>query len=199
MIDAIFSMTRDGGWSLIAIIATSTFAWSLVLWEWLRLREYVAPRADEVTHLIEHVKPRDAEVNGPAGFLASVRELLPRRSGLSRESFETRVFPALRQEVVAIERPLGVLWVLTASLPLLGLLGTVLGMKTTFVALTGAQTIGVDTIASGISQALITTQAGLILAVPLWLAHGVLAFRVRRRTDEMTLLLKKIETAVCID
>ncbi len=58
-------------------------------------------------------------------------------------------------------------FVLIGAAPLIGLLGTVSGMLTTFSGLSGAtQSTPLDVISRGISEALITTQAGLIIAVP---------------------------------
>lgn len=73
--------------------------------------------------------------------------------------------------------------VLTAAAPLTGLLGTVLGMLGTFDGL-AQQASGVPAtglVASGISQALITTQAGLVIAIP----ASILLNRIRRKRDAM--------------
>lgn len=66
-----------------------------------------------------------------------------------------------------VHRRLPVLSVLIALAPLSGLLGTVAGMLTTFAGMTSASTTKpIDSISTGISQALITTQAGLLMAIP---------------------------------
>ncbi|MBC2607959.1 MotA/TolQ/ExbB proton channel family protein [Pelagicoccus albus] len=81
--------------------------------------------------------------------------------------------------------------ILTGTAPLTGLLGTVAGMLSTFGGLsTGAGGETVDVVAGGISQALITTQAGLIVAIP---AYIIIA-SIKRRRDEMELFLSKLET-----
>lgn len=70
---------------------------------------------------------------------------------------------------------------LITTAPLLGLLGTVMGMLTTFSGLaisTGGSTV--DQIASGISEALITTQTGLIIAIP---AYVIATFILKRRNQ----------------
>lgn len=66
-----------------------------------------------------------------------------------------------------------------AALPLLGLLGTVLGMMQTFDALRSPD-VAEQLLARGIAGALVTTQAGLVLAIPLWIAGRVLESRFRR-------------------
>jgi len=64
------------------------------------------------------------------------------------------------------ERYLNILRALVACSPLLGLLGTVKGMITTFIALGGHGVASMDMLSTGISEALITTQVGLIVAIP---------------------------------
>ncbi len=64
------------------------------------------------------------------------------------------------------EQRLGILRALVVCAPLLGLLGTVKGMITTFVALGERGVASMDMLSVGISEALITTQVGLIIAIP---------------------------------
>lgn len=74
-----------------------------------------------------------------------------------------------------------------AAAPLLGLLGTVRGMIETFGALTAGDTAS-GTVAGGISQALVSTQYGLLIAVPAYLASRLLDARATRLRDEYTRL-----------
>ncbi len=90
-----------------------------------------------------------------------------------------------------IERTRRFLLILTGTAPLMGLLGTVTGMLSTFRGLsssTGGQTV--DLVASGISEALITTQTGLVIAIPAY----VIAYRIARKRDEMQACLMSMET-----
>ena len=84
------------------------------------------------------------------------------------------------QDMEKIQRRLPFLAVLIATAPLLGLLGTVSGMLTTFQGINqpGAAT-PLDTVSAGISEALVTTQAGLVIAVP---ASFLLVFLRTRAT-----------------
>lgn len=84
----------------------------------------------------------------------------------------------------------GFLLVLVTTAPLMGLLGTVMGMLTTFSGLavsTGGSTV--DQIAAGISEALITTQTGLIIAIPAY----VMATLIQKRRNEMEACLTTME------
>lgn len=83
------------------------------------------------------------------------------------------------------------LLILVTTAPLMGLLGTVMGMLTTFSGL-AVSTAGstVDQIAAGISEALITTQTGLIIAIPAY----VMATMIQKRRNEMEACLTTMET-----
>ena len=86
----------------------------------------------------------------------------------------------IRQEGFA-KRHIGAIAVLAAVAPLLGLLGTVGGMITTFTVIAKFGTGNAKALASGISEALITTQTGLVVAVP-----GLfLASYLQRRSDRL--------------
>ena len=92
---------------------------------------------------------------------------------------------AILAELPTLERGLATLAVFAAVAPLLGLLGTVTGMIETFRAITVHGAGDPRILSAGISEALITTEAGLIVAVPLLLVHTWLARRVRKIVAHM--------------
>ena len=96
------------------------------------------------------------------------------------ESLQLKLDQAILADVPGLERGLSTIRVLSAVAPLLGLLGTVIGMIATFQAITLFGTGDPKLMADGISQALITTVLGLVVAVPLVLIHSMLAGRSRR-------------------
>ncbi|MDT8391878.1 MAG: MotA/TolQ/ExbB proton channel family protein [Lentisphaeria bacterium] len=103
----------------------------------------------------------------------------------------------IRREAADWHRGLAFLGTIGMSLPLLGLLGTVRGMMKTFASLTETEATRSATLLSGgISEALLTTQAGLIAAVPILLLHGVLAARIRRGISHCAWRLKELSDDV---
>ncbi|MBE0488523.1 MAG: MotA/TolQ/ExbB proton channel family protein [Halomonas sp.] len=96
------------------------------------------------------------------------------------EVLEARLDEAVLAELPQLERGQSLVKLLAAVAPLLGLLGTVLGMIVTFQAITVYGTGDPQLMAGGISQALVTTVLGLITAVPLLFAHTALATRSRQ-------------------
>lgn len=95
------------------------------------------------------------------------------------ELLEARLDEAVLKELPAIERGQGIIKLLAGVAPLLGLLGTVTGMIATFQAITAFGSGDAKLMASGISQALITTVLGLVVAIPLLLMHSWVASRSR--------------------
>lgn len=96
------------------------------------------------------------------------------------EALEANLDELLVRESAALEKGLALVKLLAAMAPLLGLLGTVTGMIATFQAITLFGTGDPAMMASGISQALVTTVLGLLTAVPLLLAHLLLQGRSRK-------------------
>jgi len=105
----------------------------------------------------------------------------------------------LQQCAMAHRKELGnrlaVIAVLAAVAPLLGLLGTVLGMIETFEVISLHGTGNAKAMAGGISVALVTTQTGLLVAIPGLFLSGMLsrqANRLRTRLDEFTTMLERL-------
>ena len=96
------------------------------------------------------------------------------------ETLQLRLDDAVLKELPKLESGLNVVKVLAAVAPLMGLLGTVIGMIVTFQAITLFGTGDPKLMAGGISQALVTTVMGLIAAIPLLLLHAFASSTARR-------------------
>jgi len=108
----------------------------------------------------------------------------------SLDEIHNRYSEVTAAEIPAIERRLVLMSVMVNSAPLLGLLGTVLGMLKTFQAIAVGSGKTVDLVAQGISEALITTEMGLLIAIPGYL----MAYLIKRRKDEYVALLARLES-----
>ncbi|HPF35539.1 MAG TPA: MotA/TolQ/ExbB proton channel family protein [Candidatus Krumholzibacteria bacterium] len=97
-----------------------------------------------------------------------------------------------RQEAVRISRNLGVLETVAAVAPLLGLLGTVFGMIRVFSAVSSAGLGDPELLSGGISEAMITTAAGLIIGIPALVAYNWL----RGRADAIIFELEQHATSL---
>lgn len=96
------------------------------------------------------------------------------------ETVALKLDDAILKEVPKLESGLNLIKVLAAVAPLLGLLGTVIGMINTFQAITLFGTGDPQIMASGISEALVTTVLGLVAAIPLLLLHAFAAGASKR-------------------
>ncbi len=100
--------------------------------------------------------------------------------GRSKAVLEERLQSVLLQQQHYYERRLPLLAVIATAAPLMGLLGTVVGMVKTFALITVFGTGNAGKLASGISQVLVATELGLIVAIPTLIAHGFLAHRIHK-------------------
>ena len=105
--------------------------------------------------------------------------------GEERETQESILQEAILKELPRLERFLPTLNIMGAIAPLLGLLGTVTGMITTFHVITLYGTGDPRMMSGGISEALVTTMLGLSVAIPIMLMHTFLSGRVEHIVGDM--------------
>lgn len=130
------------------------------------------------------------EAGGPlanvvkAGLLRYSQGMIDERA-VSKEDVSEAIDEATILEVPQLERNLVVLSTIYQVSPLLGLLGTVMGMIRAFTAIALKGTGDPQLLAGGISEALLTTAIGLSIAIPVMIGHQVLASRVDRHALEI--------------
>ena len=112
-------------------------------------------------------------------ILGKLNSIYSKYSGNNPEDLESQLEDILAKATPPLEKNLSVIKLLAAVAPLLGLLGTVIGMIETFQAITLFGTGDPKLMAGGISQALVTPMLGLIAAVPLLFVHNILDSRSR--------------------
>jgi biopolymer transport protein ExbB len=105
--------------------------------------------------------------------------------GQPRDVIESGLSEAILREAPRLERFLAALKVLAAVAPLLGLLGTVTGMINTFHVITMYGAGDPRLMAGGISEALITTQLGLAVAIPIMVVAALLSRRAHNLAADM--------------
>jgi biopolymer transport protein ExbB len=103
-----------------------------------------------------------------------------RYCGGSKDLLEEHLQSVLLRQRLHFERRLPLLAVIATAAPLMGLLGTVVGMVKTFALITVFGTGNAGKLASGISEVLVATELGLIVAIPTLIAHGFLAHRIQK-------------------
>ena len=118
-----------------------------------------------------------------SSVLGKLNKIFKDYSGSTPEDLEAQLEDVLSRAVPVLEQNLSTIKLLAAVAPLLGLLGTVVGMIETFQSITLFGTGDPKLMAGGISQALVTTMLGLIAAVPLLFIHNILESRSRNITQ----------------
>jgi biopolymer transport protein ExbB len=187
-----FEIVMAGGIVMVPILLCSILAVAITLERLWTLREQrVVPGelTDKVWQWVENRALSDKQIlalqqHSPLGSVLA--------AGLASRHRERAVMiqaieDAGRHVVHDLERFLNTLGTIAAISPLLGLLGTVTGMIRTFKAITVAGIGNPAAMAGGIAEALITTAAGLLVAIPALVAYRYL----RGRVDELVIRMEK--------
>ena len=125
----------------------------------------------------KQLQSQEADTSNPLG---RVLKVFDENRHLNVEALELKLDEEILRNLPSLEKGISTVKVLAAVAPLLGLLGTVVGMIHTFQAITLFGAGDAKMMAGGISEALVTTMLGLIVAVPLLLSHSMLSTRSRR-------------------
>jgi len=166
----LFERVKQGGIIGYAIITLGIAGLLLALFRW-------ADIAFLNLKIKQQLKtPETTNNNNPLGRILAVYHDNPKDRV---DSLEVKLQEAVLQEVPRLDKGLGAIKLLAAVAPLLGLLGTVVGMINTFQTITLVGATDPKLMAGGISQALVTTVLGLIVAVPLLFSHSFVSSRVR--------------------
>lgn len=186
-----FELMVAGGWIMAPIILCSILAFTIVverLWT-LREKKIIPPHLVEQILKLHQKNAIGSEAieklyaNSPLGRIlsAGLRNMHGKRE-VMKESIEEEG----RQVALSLERFLNTLGTIASITPLLGLLGTVIGMIKVFAVITSLGVGDPKILADGISEALITTAAGLSVAIP-----AVMFYRyLRGRVDELLLKME---------
>ena len=122
---------------------------------------------------------RDLDNPDKANPLGRVLAAYHANRGVDSETLEMKLGEAVMRETPRLNRFLTFLKIIAVAAPLMGLLGTVTGMINTFQAITLFGTGDPQTMAGGISQALVTTVLGLVVAIPTVFLHSIAQTRAR--------------------
>jgi biopolymer transport protein ExbB len=175
---------EKGGPVMVPILALAAAALLVALLKWLGFVFVRRPQPRRLRLLLDAVARRDeagaracaAAIRGPTGRMlrAGVEHMREPRELIEEVMYETVLTTRLR-----LQRFLPFISISAASAPLLGLLGTVTGIISTFKLITVHGSGDVKLLSSGISEALITTEFGLIVAIPSLLLHAWLSRKAR--------------------
>jgi biopolymer transport protein ExbB len=188
----IIDLIIKGGPIMIPIILLSIIALALILervWTLWRVRLDIGQFAQEIFLYLERghfqkALERCGKVRHP---IADVFKLGILNRLMKREELEKMLEREGDEQIHDLERYLGGLIVIIGVEPMLGFLGTIVGLIKAFMAWEQlGSNITVSALAAGIYQAMITTAAGLIIAIPYYVIYHLIVGKIKGHAQEMT-------------
>jgi biopolymer transport protein ExbB len=181
-----------GGLLMIPIVFCSVVALGIVIERLFNLRASRIIRTDvmeEVESMLRERRIPDASMilRRTSSVLSRILLVVILNHEKDRAEIKELIEDAGRQEIPVLERYLNLLGTLAGITPLLGLLGTVTGMIRVFEVISAAGVGHPTALAGGISEALITTAAGLTVAIPALVFHSYFV----NKADSMVLEMEK--------
>lgn len=180
--DQLKQLLIDGGPVMIPLGLLALWAIVLLFWKMICFSRHYS--SDNRIFITVTNYLNNNEIEKAKEFLSNNKSITPKvlkscldHSGKSRLSAEQAVKTVLSDEIPKLNSHINTIAVIAGAAPLLGLLGTVTGMINLFKVITSYGTGDPKIMAGGISEALITTEAGLIIAIPVLLIHNFLRNR----------------------
>ena len=178
--DNTWYLLQQGGWVMGAVFIAGQAGWYFVVERWWHFRT----QRCAVSQLLENVSMDPDALEKKLlsdrrlrGVFAEVVQVLAKSRAAGREAMIRNTREVLHASSARLNRHLATIAVLASIAPLLGLTGTVSGIMATFRVMTLYGAGNPSMMAGGIAQALMVTEAGLVVAFPLLLVHDYLQNR----------------------
>ncbi|MBN1974648.1 MAG: MotA/TolQ/ExbB proton channel family protein [Sedimentisphaerales bacterium] len=190
MTETLSEHIKRGGPVMYPILILAAAALIVAIYKWVDLMRIRKPSEKRISELLVAVAEHDdkkaaaeaAAVGGPTGAMLSIGvEHIKEPSALIEEVMYEKILIAK----IKLQSLLPFIAISAAASPLLGLLGTVTGIINTFKLITIFGSGDVKMLSGGISEALITTEYGLIVAIPSLLLHAFLSRKARGMVSRM--------------
>ena len=182
--DNLFEHIKKGGPVMFPIIGLGLAAVLIALLKWLQLSNIKLATAADLQLILSQIKTDNAgkalkHVETLKGYVGDILKSAVEHRHEKKEYLEEIMYEKMLSAKPALERWIPLIALTAATAPLLGLLGTVTGMINTFNMITVFGTGDPRMLSGGISEALITTKFGLIVAVPALICHAFVTRKVK--------------------
>ncbi|MCH8285863.1 MotA/TolQ/ExbB proton channel family protein [candidate division KSB1 bacterium] len=187
----LLELVAQGGWIMVPLLICAVVAAAIIFERLMILRK----SKSNTRHLMMKLRSlvtkgqKEEALNLCAetpGSAAMVLKEGIRRSGRDREEIQMAVESAGKEQVFHLEKYLGILATIAGMAPLIGFLGTVLGMIEAFMVIQRESgNVNATVLAGGISQALITTAAGLIVGIITYFFYNYIVSKIKRFVFEI--------------
>ncbi|MBL4576616.1 MAG: MotA/TolQ/ExbB proton channel family protein, partial [Opitutaceae bacterium] len=188
--ETIIEHIKKGGQVIYVILALGAAALLISIFKWFEINSVKRPQTGDLQNILDALNNGDEQkalsiassVPGPFGelLISGVKHY-----DQEKELLEEILYERLLATQPKLERFLAFIALTAGAAPLLGLLGTVTGMIKTFKLITVFGTGDAKSLSSGISEALITTEYGLLVAIPALLLQALLSRKAKATLGEM--------------
>ncbi|WP_428240360.1 MotA/TolQ/ExbB proton channel family protein [Gynuella sp.] len=187
-----FEIIKSGGILMAPILLCSVIAFAIIVERYWALRKSKVSPKDQLPQVWAIIKQNKMDGNRlkelrSSSYLGQILAAGLANSKLGRDAMKDSIEEAASHVAHDMERFLSTLGTIAMIAPLVGLLGTVFGMIEVFSAIMVQGTGNAGVLAGGISKALITTAAGLSVAIPAVIFHRALL----RRVDELLVTMEQ--------
>jgi biopolymer transport protein TolQ len=193
MIQAFTQANLAGKAIVVLLVIFSLLAWTVMVGKYLELSKFkdqnsAFERRLEVTDRILAIDPKIPDARGPYAHLG--REALKAWHGSAGSKhaighMENSLQRAVSWSLLRYESRMTLLGSIVSGAPFLGLLGTVWGVMDAFGAIAGSEGASIATLAPGVSGALLTTVAGLLVAIPSVFGYNYLLTQVKLQITDL--------------
>lgn len=186
--ESLYDHIVKGGLWVIPILLFAVFALTIALVKVVQL--WSLPKLVRFTPAALKSVLKSRSQKTPSPLSASVKGMQKQLLDISMNSASTQerddqLFMQLQQQQHSLERWIGAIAITAAVSPLLGLLGTVSGMIETFKMMTLFGSGDPEVVSGGIAQALVTTELGLVVAIPALILNAILSRRAKTYYNEL--------------
>lgn len=168
------NLMHQGGFMMWPLLALSIAALAVMVERFITLTTTRFPDEDTLRQAfrLAHIGKTDEAVSMAADAVPAYRKFFAALfDNITPELHEQHITQAGEEALFSLSRRLDFLATVAAAAPLMGLLGTVIGMINAFSRLASSGSVDITMLSGGIWQALLTTAAGLSIAIPALLAH----------------------------
>ena len=182
--DNLIEHMKKGGPVMLPIVGLGLAAVLIALMKWLQLSSIKLATPADLQLILSQIRTDNApkalkHIDTMKGYVGDVLKSAVENRHEKKEYLEEIMYEKMLSAKPALERWIPLIALTAATAPLLGLLGTVTGMINTFNMITVFGTGDPRMLSGGISEALITTKFGLVVAVPALICHAFVTRKVK--------------------
>lgn len=188
---------RQGGFIMYPLLVFSILAWTIGLYKmytlWVFSKEYKRVNGDVLSALKENkLNEFNSSFKNSGPLISGPHEIFMDQKHASKDELHERLMRKVLMTNSELKQGLWVLGSISSSAPFIGLFGTVLGIMESFKAIGSSGKSGFSVVAAGISESLVATAAGIIVAVVALLFYNYLQTKANNLSQDFRLRLEEV-------